>query len=264
VEGHARTADVARRADWSAALSPDASALSRTERSALAERWTDSGLMEHASIAAFSRFALELLSLGAPPELLMATQSAMADETRHALDAFALASAYAGVAVGPGVLSVDHALSARSPVDIVRTAILEGCIGETVAAVEAAEARAHATDDAVRAVLARVAEEEQRHAELAWRFVKWILESGPAELRDAARRELVTIVESELTASSGVASRPTSDALEAALVAHGVLPESVRCELRRRVLLDVIAPCARALADTRRLRSFLTASTSTA
>ena len=115
-------------------------------RAELATRWTEVALMEHASIAAFARFALEILSLGAPPELLVQTHAAMTDETVHARDAFALASAYAGRAVGPGALDVGAALSSRTPLDIVRTTILEGCIGETVAAVEAAEAREHATD----------------------------------------------------------------------------------------------------------------------
>jgi hypothetical protein len=249
VAGEARVAGIAVRGDWSAAVAPRVDTLTKESRAALARRWTEIGLMEHASIAAFARFALELLSLGAPPELLVATQSAMADETQHAKDAFALASAYSGAPVGPGPLAVDSALSSRSPLEIVRTAILEGCIGETVAAVEAAEALAHSTDEAVRDVLARVAVEEQRHAELAWRFVKWVLDAGPPELRAAARRELVGIVEAEI-AEGMSRDGLLSEASDAALLAHGILPESTRREIRRRVLSDVIAPCARALSHS--------------
>jgi hypothetical protein len=251
VAGEARVAGLAARGDWSAVVAPRLGDLSDEARQTLARRWTEIGLMEHASIAAFARFALELLSLGAPPELLASTQSAMADETRHAQDAFALASAYSGAPVGPGPLAVGSALSSRTPVEIVRTAIIEGCIAETLAAVEAAEALAHATDEAVRDVLARVAVEEQRHAELAWRFVKWVIESGPFELRDAARRELSNTVETELAAASIPAGSPSGED-DASLLAHGVLAESTRHEIRRRVLSDVVGPCARALAETSR------------
>lgn len=254
VAGEARIAGLTVRSDWSAAVAPLGASLTDATRAALALRWTEIGLMEHASIAAFARFALELLSLGAPPELLVATQSAMADETQHAKDAFALASAYSGAAVGPGPLAVDSALASRTPIDIVRTAILEGCIGETVAAVEAAEALAYSTDDTVRDVLARVAAEEQRHAELAWRFVKWILDEGPRDLSDAARRELLAIVDAELAGASSTNAAPAAEA-NPSLLAHGILPESTRREIRRRVLSDIVGPCARALtAESRRPR----------
>jgi hypothetical protein len=248
VGGAARVAGLAARRDWSASISPTLDGLDQTTRVALAERWTAIALMEHASIAAFSRFALELLGMGAPPELLLMTQAAMLDETVHARDAFALASAYAGRAVGPGALDSSGALADRSPLDVVRTAILEGCIGETVAAVEAAEAVAHATDPTVRQVLERVTVDETRHAELAWRFLRWVLEHGDPELRNAAVLELATVVESECAASRA-ASIPAAG-YGPALREHGIIEDSARIELRGRILAEIIAPCAQALAAT--------------
>ena len=62
--------------------------------------------MEHASIAAFARFSLELLAFGAPPDLVEQAQAAMADETRHAKLCFALAGAYAERPIGPGALDM--------------------------------------------------------------------------------------------------------------------------------------------------------------
>jgi hypothetical protein len=44
----------------------------------LAKHWTEVALMAHASIAAFARFSLDALSLGAPPELLDAAHAACA------------------------------------------------------------------------------------------------------------------------------------------------------------------------------------------
>jgi hypothetical protein len=158
--GEARLAGTTASPAWASALDPCCDGLDAETRATLGARWTEIALMEHASIAAFARFALELLSLGAPPELVTRTHRAMADETAHARDAFGLAAAYLGRPVGPGKLDTRSALEGRSPVEIVRTAILEGCIGETVAAVEAAEALAHATDPVVRRVLARVTQDE--------------------------------------------------------------------------------------------------------
>jgi hypothetical protein len=224
---------------------PDVRALGDEDRNAIAAYWADVGLMEHASVAAFARFALELLSLGAPPSLLAATHAAMADEMAHARDAFALAGAYAARPIGPGPLDTSSALANRSPLDIVRTAIVEGCIGETVAAVTASEALRHTKDPAVRAALARVVPDETRHAELAWRFVQWVLHDGPGELRAAAARELVTMIESEIP--SPHADVASDDVASDVLHAHGVLTPAENAAIRARVLSEVILPCARAL-----------------
>ena len=102
----------------------------------------------------------------------------------------ALASAYAGQCVGPAALPVDGALADDTRRGIVATLVREGCIGETVAALEAAEAREHATDPVVRAVLQQIAADETRHAELAWRALRWALDSDNVELARAVGEEL--------------------------------------------------------------------------
>jgi hypothetical protein len=56
-----------------------------------------------------------------------------------------------------------------------------------VAALEAAEARSHCNDPVARAALQRIAADETRHAQLAWRFVAWALDTGPASLRGVVR-----------------------------------------------------------------------------
>jgi hypothetical protein len=253
VEGAARVAPVASRSDWCSELLPDTAPLGAADRAAIGARWLDIAKMEHASIAAFARFALELLSLGAPPSLVAAANEAIFEETAHARNAFALASAYLGRNVGPGPLDVSGALASSSPLEIVRSTILEGCIGETVAAVEAAEALAEASDPAVRAALGRVVEEETRHAELAFRFVQWVLDHGAHDLASAAARELVAITERE----ASLALRVPEDSPRApeSWRAHGVVDDGTRLEIRRRVLAEVSLPCARALVESYRRRT---------
>jgi len=199
--------------------------------------------MEHASVAAFARFTLELLAFAAPAELVASASQAMADEVAHARGAFSLASRYRGQAVGPGPLSIEGSLAASDLEECVFTTFLEGCIGETVAALEAREALAHASEPAVCALLARIADDEARHAELAWRFLKWALPRCDRVLPGRLSRALA----SEIDASPSPA--PAAETLQAALRAHGVLTDAERSALRRSALRNAVAPCLRALLE---------------
>jgi hypothetical protein len=188
---------------WTRPSALDATALSVNERRQLAEHWTEMGRMEHASVAAFARFTLDLLSLGAPAELVVASQRALSDEIEHARLCFGLASAYAGRSVGPGALAMDGALDERSFETIVTTAIREACVGETLAALEAEAELAEASDPEVRRVLERIAADEARHAELGFRFLRWALDRAAPALRARFVAELRTAVEVELERKVG-------------------------------------------------------------
>ncbi|HEU4410784.1 MAG TPA: ferritin-like domain-containing protein, partial [Polyangiaceae bacterium] len=217
-------------------------------RAELGAYWARLGQMEHASVAAFARFALHLLALGAPSELVAGAQAAMGDELEHARLCFGLAQAISGRPVGPGPLALEGAFDDASLAGVVRLAVVEGCVGETVAALEAAEAHDHATEPGVVAVLARVWADEQRHAELAWRFVRWALEAGgPAVLEAAAEAFARALDEADaLDADVGEGPGAPSEA-EAHALAFGRLPERLRAGLRRRVLREVVGPCAEQL-----------------
>lgn len=89
------------RADWSGEEALDVSGIPASEREAIARGWARAGLLEHASIAAFARFTLQLLALGAPPALVLDARAAIGDETEHARLCFTIASAYAGRPLGP-------------------------------------------------------------------------------------------------------------------------------------------------------------------
>lgn len=256
VAGDERLASPLARSDWytangvgPVAPSPSSeSAASRELREAIGAGWLEQALMEHASVAAFARFSLQLLALGAPAELCSQAAQAMGDEIEHARACFLLARRHSDSDVGPGPLDMTNALEATELETIMLGTIAEGCIGETVAAIEAAEALEHCRDDAARAVLARIAEDETRHAELAWRFVAWALEVGPASLRERARAAFA-----EAAPDRAASASPTSRDLQ--LAEHGLIAPSLRAELRRRVLHDVIAPCAHALIDGRQASS---------
>jgi len=196
-------------------------------REAVRQRWIRAGLMEHASVAAFARFSLQLTALGAPPELLAESAAAAADEVQHAKRCFAIASAL-GPPVGPGPLPA-QAL-ADLPVDprtVLQTTFLEGCVGETVAAALARAGAESARDPQIARVLHGIAQDETRHAALAWRTVQWMLREHPElrhDLLDLAR---------------GVQLTPSTDAH---LPAHGQLGGAQADRVGSEIIEQVVRP----------------------
>jgi hypothetical protein len=225
---------------WSERALPDLASLTPAERASLAAAWTADALLEHASVASFSRVSLALLAVGAPADLIELTHQAALDEIRHARLCFALATAYAGEDVAPGAFPLGGSVPvATSLLELAVSTTREGCIGETVAAVLAAEQLARATDPAVRAALAQIADDEARHTQLAWRTVAWAIYSGGSEVRDAVEQALIEGI------SAMASAPPATDAV--ALEAHGRLDAATTAAVTRGALADVVGPCARAL-----------------
>lgn len=239
VDGAERLANTARRDDWRATTEGAVGVtLSPEERAQVSGAWANIGLMEHASVAAFARFSLQLLSLAAPSPLIEACNQAMVDETLHAKLAFGLSSQVSGKAVGPGRLPMDHALDTNDLESVVLGAVLEGCIGETVAAVEAAQGLSTAQEPVVVSALARIAEDERRHADLAWQFVRWAL------TQDASLApKIQALVAREIACSAGTGESSP----EPVLARFGLVSAAARQNLRRDVLREVVAPCIDAL-----------------
>lgn len=170
--------------DW-ARLGASVASHPAADRARAAQRWARAAQLEHASIASFSRFSLELLALGAPPALLEGAHRAAIDEVRHARVSFRIASVLGSQSVGPGPLPLDrvdfHTTLEKAAVG----AALDGCIVETVAALVAEEAARHAAPGAIRASLEMIARDESSHAQLAFTFLGWALTVGGAGLRTA-------------------------------------------------------------------------------
>ena len=168
---------------WAAPL--DGVAL-RPDDAAARATWERIARAEHASIASFARFVLELCALGAPPDLLADATAAQADEIRHASQALSVLHAITGESLAPGPLSLDGIELRADPAAILRGTILEGCLNETLAAAEAARLADAAPDPALAAVYRTIARDEAGHAALAWRAVSFILDRHP-DLRPLAR-----------------------------------------------------------------------------
>ncbi|MEA2748485.1 MAG: hypothetical protein QOI41_2628 [Myxococcales bacterium] len=230
--GTPSVARVIERTDWVLAIADLALAdIAPAERAALADHWTQEAAFEHASIASFAQLTLDLLSVGAPPDLLESAQRATLDEIEHAKITFALATAYGGRPVGPAALSALPGAS-RTLAAIARSTFIDACVGESVASASLAESSRRASDPVLRDLLAKMADDEERHAELAWRIVAWCSSSGDLEVaralneaKDEVTNELVSLTH------RGDAVAPTEPA----------------DELRATVLREVVLPCTVAL-----------------
>lgn len=209
--------------------------LDADERRILAAHWTRDALGEHASIASFAHWALELCALGAPPELLRGAHEAALDEIRHAEQCFALASRYAGQRIEPEALAIPSRLPIHADLaDFARATVRDGCIGETASALIADAQLTGATDPEVRRVLTGIRDDEARHAALAWRALAWALERGGGRVAQAARAAFLA------PGSSGERDRTS-----ARLRAHGYLSDRERTAVLSDAWRSVIQPIAK-------------------
>jgi hypothetical protein len=151
--------------------------------------WAKAGAEEHASVASFSRLALELMALGAPTELLADVQRAALDEVRHAEACWELARHFGGRRVTPGEFPFTAPIDVRlTHAELAYAAAREGCLGETLGAHLAAAVAELAPEPHVQRVLESIATEEAEHAVLSFRIVAWALRTGGAAARAAVAR----------------------------------------------------------------------------
>ncbi|MRG92478.1 ferritin-like domain-containing protein [Polyangium spumosum] len=238
ISGEARAAKPRARADWRAALDFEVDALSLEAREAISAHHAAIAAMEHASIASFSRFTLQLLALGAPAELVAEAQIASLDEVTHAQVEYAIASRLAGRFIGPDKLPEATARLESDVISFVEALVMEGCVGETLGAAEGQEVLRGVRDDGLRAALAKIAADEERHAALAWKTLQWALGAFGAEAREAAERAFARalVIHGEDPAEGPVENEE-----------FGVLGARTLGARRREVLRSVVGPCLRTL-----------------
>lgn len=202
------------------------------------ELWMAQALAEHASVAAFARFVLHLMQLGAPPDLLHSAIEAMDDEVNHAQLCFKLAERFRGHPASPGAYDISGTFSpeGESKASIIKAAVLEGCINETISVELAREALSAATDEEVRAVLNSIMHDEAKHAKLAWQFLKWAIKQYP-ELRQIALEYMIEQIGRSIEENGRELSTP--------LKGVGFLPPVSHAGIYIRAIRKIVVPKAR-------------------
>lgn len=218
--------------DWSDSLVLQA--VDQPVRKLLAEHWVAQGLAEHASVASFAKFMVQLVHLGAPADLLASANRAVSDELMHARACFSLAAGYGAGSVGPGVLNTGGCLEHEvCPEQVLRETLIDGCINETLAAVEAAHLSKKVLDPTVAEILESIARDESRHAALAWRTVRWLVSEDPGRM--AIVHQVIASEQASLLGRPLPAQAPD-------LEMYGVLGPRMRAELARHAFDAVILP----------------------
>lgn len=167
----------------------------------VADAWRKNGLTEHASVAAFARLSIDLMALGAPPELIGAAHKDALDEMRHTELCFDLARSFDGRSLGPSEFRAAASLPMRSGPRIVRLtslaveSLIDGAMNEGLSARVVAELSKEVKDPRVRSVLAAIARDEARHAAHGFDVVKWCLEEGGAPIASALRAAIAVMPE---------------------------------------------------------------------
>ena len=140
---------------------------------------------EYASVASFGELALRLIAVGAPTGLVAACHRAALDEIRHAsiVDDLAGRRRSQGFEAIPGLLGRRIGGRRRSRRwqlgHIAVESYLDGWVNEGLAADRLRFRAQHAGSARERARLMAMADDEQRHAELARAIVTWCFEEAP-------------------------------------------------------------------------------------
>ncbi len=257
VDGVARVAALVARSEWSTGAHgycPTAAAncanpfddLSVADRDQLATAWRADAADEHASIASFLRFGLDLLAFGAPPDLVADAANAATDEVRHAKQCCAIAHSLDGLETGPGALRCGDLGAHTDLAAAASAAVVEGCVGETLAAICLGTAARRVGAGAVRETLQAMADDEARHAELAWRFVRWAW-AQPAQpgVRAAIAQAFERVQDSAPTRDPRTAA--LQGVANSARLVAGRLPARDYAAACQGAMAQIVLPCARAL-----------------
>ena len=150
---------------------------------------------------------------------------------------FAEARRHRDQPLGPGPLAQDAAVLARvgDPIAITLAVFDEGCVGEGVSAAIAGLAAEACRDEPTAALLRRICADESRHAALAWKTLRWLLDRFGDRVATPLRARLATLT------VPPVPHTPHPD-----LRAHGRLAPRECATIHRAVLRRVVRP----LADT--------------
>jgi hypothetical protein len=157
----------------------------------VADQWRENGRTEHASVAAFARLTLDLMALGAPPNLIAAANEDALDEIRHTELCFSLACALDGTSVSPGPFPEAQRVTTlpRSRklalAKLALDSLVDGALHEGVSARIIAKLARRCEVPAIFAALKEIAADEGRHSAHGWAVVEWCLDEGGRPVGEA-------------------------------------------------------------------------------
>jgi hypothetical protein len=202
----------------------------------LGHSWREAGVTAHGAAAAQAEFAVGLLRLAAPADLLRGAARGMLDEAALSAACLGLAGRYGAAQVRLSPIPRRDSAPEVDRNELVLSTLRRGCVAAAVEASCAREALEHCQDAAVREVLLQMEHGRARTAQLSWRFMGWALRETGRELADQVRVAVLTTLGAQ-------ASVPQLSVRDRQLLRHGVLGAAQRLAIEQRVLRDVVLPC---------------------
>ena len=236
--------------DW-AALEMDAD-IPEGVRAAVAARWRENGRTEHASVAAFARLTLDLIALGAPPELIHAANRDAHDEIRHAELCFSLAKALDRQIGGPGPFpqaQTARTLPSNRTLALSQLAVdslIDGALNEGISARVLAQLSRRCEVPAIRSLLRELATDEARHCAHGWEVVEWCLAKGGEPVAQALRAAVAILPEHPRTEQPPEARGGGWEAFGI----HGTVLEKTQHSQARAALIERVRTLTRPAART--------------
>jgi hypothetical protein len=158
------------------------------DREALATEWRAVGERARIEIAASSRLSMELVTLAAPPTLLMTTNEDALDEIRQAKLCFALARAIDGGAPQPTFIDLPRSVlppNRHAALATLATSRLASALAEDVSGRMSGKLARRTIDPCIRRALEEISTLAARRATHAWAVTKWCLAEGGDVVRHA-------------------------------------------------------------------------------
>jgi len=209
----------------------------------IGRRWMEQAEGEHASVASFARHTLQMMSIGAPSTLITASQKAGIDEVRHAKISYGFASTSLDSNFGPGPIDVEGSLKKMNLNEITKSIIEEGCIEETISAVEAHVGASTAEDSSIKASLLQIASDETNHAQLAWDTIQWITDRF-RETQDLVQETFYSELESRLLETETFLEAPfcLDSVADHKFRDYGLIVDGTKNKIRVAAMRDIIKP----------------------
>ena len=231
---------------WKIDLFPSVSENSTSFNHEVGLYWLEQAEAEHASVASFARHTLQLMSIGAPSELLIASQAASIDEIKHAKMCYGFASTFMNTDIAPQSLDVDGSLGELDLKNVIQSVIREGCIEETLSAIEAHFRAHYSTDFEVKNVLKEIAADETRHAQLAWDTISWITKKFPEHQNFVKETFLNAFEQKKHILKDEENSQPSNDCFDSRkdvyLQGYGILIHQDQEKVRHTGIQNIIKP----------------------
>jgi hypothetical protein len=206
------------------------------------EHWIEALKFEYASVASFARFAIDLMTVQAPLELVQRAQQCSIEEIDHVkisalvVNKILEAQGAKDKFVTLGRFPKHQAHFDGDFVRLCKAVVFEGCINETVAAAHLLHASILCTNDSLKQILYHIAEQEWGHALFAFDCFHWMMSQLDLETRKLIQVEIENNLKEEVAKAKNMTKAQIS------IHQLGVLSDSKERFVRTQVIHKVLIP----------------------